>query len=154
MKLAFALGLRINGNIFLKSIASTGSVHVCLLVDDDLDEVDGGKKKNLDDFHVMQTNTNHIKKGNVQWKQGHTVESADDQERDSGEQHAPITADDQEGGSGEQHVVLPAVNKEQPIDNEEPLSEADYMSIIDNITVNTIDLCTCKGFQNPVLILS
>ena len=45
VKLAFALGLRINGNIFLKSIASTGSVHVCLLVDDDLDEVDGGKKK-------------------------------------------------------------------------------------------------------------
>ena len=43
-------------------------------------------------------------------EQGHTVESVDDQEGDSGEQHAPITADDQEGGSGEQHVVLPAVN--------------------------------------------
>ena len=84
-------------------------------------------------------------------EQGHAVESADDQERDSGEQHAPITADDQEGGNGEQHVVQPAAHNEQPIDNGEPLSEADYLRIIDNITVNIID--ECKGFQNPVAIL-
>ena len=64
-------------------------------------------------------------------EQRHALESADDQERDSGEQHAPITADDQEGGSGEKHVVQLAASKEQPIDNQEPLSEADYMRIID-----------------------
>lgn len=57
MKLAFALGLRINGNIFLRSIASTGSVYVCLLVDDDLDEVDGGVQKILDYFYVTQRAT-------------------------------------------------------------------------------------------------
>lgn len=45
MKLVFVLGLRINGNIFLKSIVFIGFVYVCLLVDDDFDEVDGGKKK-------------------------------------------------------------------------------------------------------------
>ena len=59
----------------------------------------------------------------------HALESADDQERDSGEHHAPITADDQEGGSGEQHVVQPAATKEQSIDNQEPLSKADHMRI-------------------------
>lgn len=32
------------------------------------------------------------KEGECAVEQGHTVESADDQERDSGEQHAPITA--------------------------------------------------------------
>ena len=48
--------------------------------------------------------------------------------------HRPIIADDQKGGSGEQHVVQPEANKEQPIDKE-PLREADYMRIIDNITV-------------------
>lgn len=57
MKLAFALGLRINGNTFLRSIAFTGSVYVCLLVDDDLDEVDGGVQKILDYFYVMQRAT-------------------------------------------------------------------------------------------------
>ena len=35
------------------------------------------------------------------------------------------------------------VNKGQPIDKE-PLSEADYMRTIDNVTVNIID--ECKGF--------
>ena len=48
-------------------------------------------------------------------------------------------------------MVQPAANEEQPVDNEEPLSEADYMRIIDNTTVNIID--ECEGFQNPVLIL-
>ena len=57
--------------------------------------------------------------------------------------HRPIIADDQKGGSGEQHVVQPEANKEQPIDKE-PLREADYMKIIDYITVNIID--ECKGF--------
>ena len=52
--------------------------------------------------------------------------------------HRPILADDQKGGSGEQQVVQPEANKEQPIDKE-PLKEADYMRIIDNITVNIID---------------
>lgn len=41
----------------LRSIASTGSVYVCLLVDDDLDEVDGGVQKILDYFYVMQRAT-------------------------------------------------------------------------------------------------
>ena len=57
--------------------------------------------------------------------------------------HRPIIVDDQKGGGGEQHVVQPEANKEQPIDKE-PLREADYMRIIDNITVNTID--ESKGF--------
>ena len=96
-------------------------------------------------------NTNRHKEEERAVELGHAVESADYQERDSGEQHAPITADDQEGGNGEQHVVQPAAHKEQPIDNGEPLSEADYLRIIDNITVNIID--ECKGFQNPVAIL-
>ena len=44
--------------------------------------------------------------------------------------------------------MQPAANKEQPIDNGEPLSEADCMRIIDDTTVNIID--KCKVFQNPV----
>ena len=47
--------------------------------------------------------------------------------------------------------MQPAAHKEQPTDNGEPLSEAGYLRIIDNITVNIID--ECKGFQNPVAIL-
>ena len=47
--------------------------------------------------------------------------------------------------------MQPAANKEQPMDNGEPLSEAEYLRNIDNITVNIID--ECKGFQNPVAIL-
>ena len=48
--------------------------------------------------------------------------------------------------------MQPAANEEQHVDNgEQPLSEADYIRIIDNIPVNIID--ECKGFQNPVLIL-
>ena len=81
----------------------------------------------------LDTNTHKEEERAVE--QGHEVKYADDQvdqEQDSGEQHAPITADDQEGGSGE-HVVQPAANEEQPIDNEERLTEADYMRIIDNI---------------------
>jgi len=96
-------------------------------------------------------NTNRNKEEEQAVEQGLAVESADDQEHDSGEQHAPITAHDQEGGNGEQHVVQPAANKEQPMDNGEPLSEAEYLRNIDNITINIID--ECKGFQNPVAIL-
>ena len=47
--------------------------------------------------------------------------------------------------------MQPAANKEQPMDNGESLSEAEYLRNIDNITVNIID--ECKGFQNPVAIL-
>ena len=172
VKPKLASGVRINGNILLKSIASTGAVYVRLLVEDDPDEEDSGIQRSLDDFMSEVNQYSHaegiIVEDEVQSmncegpnagthkeeersvEQGHTLESADDQERDSGEQHAPVTVDDQEGGSGEEHVQ-PAVNKEQPIDNEKPLSEADYMRIIDKITANVID--ECKGFQNPVLIL-
>ena len=171
VKPKLASGVKINGNILLKSIASTGAVYVRLLVEDDPDEVDGGTQKRLDDFMLEVNQYSHtegiIMEDEVQSmncegpntdtrkeeeravEQGHAVESVDDQERDSGEQHAPVTAD--EGGSGEQHVVQPVANREQSIDNEESLSEADYLRIIDNITVNIID--ECKGFQNPVLIL-
>ena len=169
VKPTLASGVRINGNILLKSIASTGAVYVRLLVEDDPDEVDSGIQRSMDDFMsevnqesiIVQDevqsmncegpNTNRHKEEERAVEQGHAVESADDQERDSGEQHAPITADDQERGNGEQHVVQPAAHNEQPIDNGEPLSEADYLRIIDNITVNIID--ECKGFQNPVAIL-
>ena len=169
VKLTLASGVRINGNILLKSIASTGAVYVRLLVEDDPDEVDSGIQRSMDDFMsevnqesiIVQDelqsmncegpNTNRHKEEERAVEQGHAVESADDQERNSGEQHALITADDQEGGNGEQHVVQPAAHNEQPIDNGEPLSEADYLRIIDNITFNIID--ECKGFQNPVAIL-
>ena len=141
VKPTLASGVRINGNILLKSIASTGAVYVRLLVEDDPDEVDSGIQRSMDDFMsevnqesiIVQDevqsmncegpNTNRHKEEERAVEQGHAVESADDQERDSGEQHALITADDQEGGNGEQHVVQPAAHKEQPIDNGEPLSE-------------------------------
>ena len=42
MKPTLASGVRINGNILLKGIASTGAVYVRLLVEDDSDEVDSG----------------------------------------------------------------------------------------------------------------
>ena len=45
VKPIFASGVRINGNILLKGIASTGFVYVRLLVEDDPDEVDGVFKK-------------------------------------------------------------------------------------------------------------
>ena len=169
VKPTLASGVRINGNILLKSIASAGAVCVRLLVEDDPDEVDSGIQRSMDDFMsevnqesiIVQDevqsmncegpNTNRHKEEEHAEEQAHAVESADDEERDSGEQHAAITVDDQEGGNGEQHVVQPAANKEQPVDNGEPLSEADYLRIIDNITVNIID--ECKGFQNPVAIL-
>ena len=42
MKQTLASVVRINGNILLKGIASTGAVCVRLLVEDDSDEVDSG----------------------------------------------------------------------------------------------------------------
>ena len=125
VKPALASGVRINGNILLKSIASTGAVYVRLLVEDDPDEVDSGLQRSLDDFmsEVNQyrhagsitiedevqsvncegPNANTHKEEERAVEQGHAVESADDRERNNGEHHAPtcITADDQEGGSGE-----------------------------------------------------
>ena len=51
MKPTLASGVRINGNILLKSIASTGAVYyVRLLVEDDPDEVDSGIQRSMDDF--------------------------------------------------------------------------------------------------------
>jgi len=41
------------------------------------------------------SNTNTHKEEEHAVEQGHAGESADDQERDSGEQHEPIIADDQ-----------------------------------------------------------
>ena len=38
MRPTLASGVRVNGNILLKSIASTGAVYVRLLVEDDLEE--------------------------------------------------------------------------------------------------------------------
>lgn len=115
VKPKLASGVRINGNILLKSIATTGAVYVHLLVEDDPDEVDDSIQRSMDDFMsqvnqesiIVQDevqsmncegpNTNRNKEEEHAVEQGLAVESADDQEHDSGEQHAPITAHDQEG---------------------------------------------------------
>lgn len=47
VKPTLASGVRINGNILLKSIAYTGAVYVGLLVEDDPEEVDSGIQRNM-----------------------------------------------------------------------------------------------------------
>ena len=106
MKPTLALGVRINGNILLKSIASTGAVCVRLLVEDDSDEMDSGIHVTSffyqyshaesiiveDEAQSMKCegpNTNAHKEEERAVKQGHAVESADNQELGRGEQHAP-----------------------------------------------------------------
>ena len=84
-------------------------------------------------------------------QQGHVAESPGDQNSGNGVQHAVESADDHGRGNEEQYEAQPAANEDQHVDNgEQPLSEADYIRIIDTITVNIME---CKGFQNPVLIL-
>ena len=93
VKLTLASGVRINGNILLKSIASTGAVYVRLLVEDDPDEVDSGIQRSMDDFMsevnqesiIVQDelqsmncegpNTNRHKEEERAVEQGHAVES-------------------------------------------------------------------------------
>lgn len=202
MRPTLASGVRVNGNILLKSIASTGAVYVRLLVEDDLEE-DSGIQRSLDEFlseanqethveittvqnevqsvlrqepdkevassveqrHVAESSNDRMLENGIR----HTVESTDDHGQDngeqraseliandqvvvSGEQHSPETVHDWGQDNGEEHVMQPGGNKEQPMDNgEQCLSEADYRTMIDNITVNIIS--ECKGFQNPLLIL-
>ena len=56
VKPIFASGLRVNGNILLKSIASTGVVYVRLLVEDDPDEDSGFVRvmENLESHGILQ----------------------------------------------------------------------------------------------------
>ena len=107
MKPTLASGVGINGNILLKSIASTGAVCVRLLVEDDSDEMDSGihvrsfffyqyshaqsiiVEDGAQSMRCEGPNTNAHKEEERAVEQGHAVESADGQELDSGEQHAP-----------------------------------------------------------------
>ena len=59
VKLTLASGVKINGNILLKSIASTGAVYVCLLVEDDPDE-DSGVQRTMDEFMSEVNQNNHV----------------------------------------------------------------------------------------------
>ena len=54
--LIFASGVRINGNVLLKGIASTGVVHASLLVEDDPDEDSGFVQvmENLESHGILQ----------------------------------------------------------------------------------------------------
>ena len=56
VKPIFASGVRVNGNILLKSIASTGVVYVRLLVEDDPDEDSGFVRvmENLESHGILQ----------------------------------------------------------------------------------------------------
>ena len=56
MKSIFASGVRVNGNILLKSTASTGVVYVRLLVEDDPDEDSGFVRvmENLESHGILQ----------------------------------------------------------------------------------------------------
>ena len=57
VKPTLASGVRVNGNIFLKSIAYTGAVYVRLLVEDDPDEVDSGIQRSMCyNMHVITIN--------------------------------------------------------------------------------------------------
>ena len=170
VKPTLASGVRINANILLKSIAPTGALCVRLLVEDDPDEVDSGIQRSLDEFISEVNEDNQVESIIVQdevqsvrhqesntevesaMQQGHVAESPGNQNLGNGVQHAVESADDHGRENEGQYEVQPVANEEQHVDNgEQPLSEADYIRIIDNITVNIID--ECKGFQNPVLIL-
>ena len=66
-------------------------------------------------------------------QQGHVAESPGDQNLDNEVQHAVESGEDHGLENEEQY------DEEQHIDNsEQTLSEADYIRIIDNITVNSI----------------
>ena len=56
VKSIFASGVRVNGNILLKSTASTGVVYVRLLVEDDPDEDSGFVRvmENLESHGILQ----------------------------------------------------------------------------------------------------
>lgn len=155
VKPTLASGVRIDGNILLRSIVSSGAVYVRLLVEDNSDEEDDNQRS-MDEFMSEANHDNPVQsiatfvqeQGHDQERNNevqHAVESADDQERNNEIQHAFQSVDVQEQENGEQHVVQPVVNQEKPMD------EADYMKMINDVTDNIID--ECKGFQNPLHIL-
>ena len=124
MRPTLASGVRVNGNILLKSIASTGAVYVRLLVEDDLEE-DSVIQRSLDEFLSDANQETHVEITTVQNEVQsvlrqepdkevassveqrhirHTVESTDDHGQDNGEQCASeLIANDQAVVSGEQH---------------------------------------------------
>ena len=65
MRPTLASGVMVNGNILLKSIASTGAVYVRLLVEHDL-EGDSGIQRSLDDFMSEANQETHVQITNAQ----------------------------------------------------------------------------------------
>ena len=59
VKPALASGVKINGNILLKSIGSTGAVYVQLLMEDDPDE-DSSVQRSIDEFLLEINQDNHV----------------------------------------------------------------------------------------------
>ena len=121
VKPTLASGVRIDGNILLRSIASSGVVYVRLLVEDNSDEEDDNQRS-MDEFMSEANHDNPVQsiatfvqeQGHDQERNNevqHAVESADDQERNNEIQHAFQSVDVQEQENGEQHVVQPGAKQ-------------------------------------------
>lgn len=79
MRPTLASKVRVNGNILLKRIASTGAVYVRLLVEDDLEE-DSGIQRSLDEFMSEANQETHIEITTVQNKEQSVLRQEPDKE--------------------------------------------------------------------------
>ena len=119
MRPTLASRVRVNGNILLKSIASTGAVYVRLLVEDDLEE-DSVIQRSLDEFLSDANQETHVEITTVQnevqsvlcqepdkevassVEQRHVAESSNDKMLENGIRYTVESTDDHGQDNGEQ----------------------------------------------------
>jgi len=136
MRPTLASGVRVNGNILLKSIASTGAVYVRLLVEDDLEE-DSGIQRSLDEFMSEANQETHVQIITVQnevqsvlrqepdkevasfVEQRHVDESSNDQMLENGIRHTVESTGDHGQDNGEQRASELIANDQAVVSGEQ-----------------------------------
>lgn len=136
MRPTLASGVRVNGNILLKSIASTGAVYVRLLVEDDLEE-DSGIQRSLDEFLSEANQETHVEITTVQnevqsvlrqepdkevassVEQRHVAESSNDRMLENGIRHTVESTDDHGQDNGEQRASELIANDQVVVSGEQ-----------------------------------
>lgn len=136
MRPTLASGVRVNGNILLKSIASTGAVYVRLLVEDDLEE-DSVIQRSLDEFLSDANQETHVEITTVQnevqsvlrqepdkevassVEQRHVAESSNDQMLENGIRHTVESTEDHGKDNGEQRASELIANDQAVVSGEQ-----------------------------------
>ena len=136
MRPTLASGVRVNGNILPKSIASTGAVYVRLLVEDDLEE-DSGIQRSLDELMSEANQETHVEITTVQnevqsvlrqepdkevtssVEQRHVAESSNDQMLENRIRHTVESTDDHGQDNGEQRASELIANDQAVVSREQ-----------------------------------